>query len=67
MSCFYTIIFYLLTGIFQGSMMPNGSPYILGGQVIIERVTRFQAGEYECVDNTTDGSTATKVVNVLCK
>ena len=48
--------------------MPNGSSSIPGGQVIIERVGRGDGGEYQCVENITDGSTyAGKVVNVQCK
>jgi len=49
----------------KGRMMPNGSPYISGGQVIIKRVSRQDGGEYQCVNNITDGSTAKKLINVL--
>ena len=48
--------------------MPNGEPYIPGGQVIIERVGRGDGGEYQCMENTTDGTTiSTKMVDVQCK
>ena len=49
--------------------MPNGKPHIPGGQVIIERVGRGDGGEYQCVENTTEGTTNTAqiLVNVQCK
>ena len=59
----------------KDGLMPNGQPYILGGQVIIERVGREDGGEYQCWDNNTTTTTTTttthnyrgKVVNVQCK
>ena len=48
--------------------MPNGELYIPGGQVIIESVGRGDGGEYQCVENTTDGTTiSAKMVYVQCK
>ena len=48
--------------------MPNGQPYVLGGQVIIEKVGRDDGGEYQCWDKNTDNNThQAKTVNVQCK
>ena len=48
--------------------MPNGEPYIPGGQVIIESVERGDGGEYRCLENKTDGATyRAKMVDVQCK
>ena len=54
----------------KDGLMPNGQPYILGGQVIIERVGREDGGEYQCWDNSSTTTTHNyrgKVVNVQCK
>ena len=48
--------------------MPNGQPYIIGGQVIIERVGRNDGGEYQCWDNSLGLHIfRSKIVNVQCK
>ena len=48
--------------------MPSGELYIPGGQVIIESVWREDGGEYQCVENTTDGTTyQAKMVDVQCE
>ena len=48
--------------------MPNGAEYIRSRQVIIERVHRRDAGEYQCTANTTDGLDSKDIfVNVMCK
>ena len=54
----------------KDGLMPNGQPYILGGQVILERVGRKNRGEYQCWDNSSTTTTHNyrgKVVNVQCK
>ena len=48
--------------------MPNGAEYIASGQVIVEKVHRTHAGEYQCVVNTTKEIFRKDImVNVLCK
>ena len=47
----------------KDGLMPNGQPYIAGGQVIIERVGREDGGEYQCWDTT--HNYRGKVVNVV--
>jgi len=49
----------------KDGVMPNGQPYIIGGQVIIERVGRNDGGEYQCWDNSSGLHIfRSKIVNV---
>ena len=41
---------------FQVGLMPNGAEYIAGGQVIVERVHRTHAGDYQCVVNNNNNN-----------
>jgi len=49
----------------KDGVMPNGQSYILGGQVIIERLGRYDGGEYQCWDNSSGVQIfRSKIVNV---
>ena len=51
----------------QDGLMPNGQRSVLGGQVIIEKIDREDAGEYQCWDTLDNSTQQHKYVNVLCK
>ena len=47
--------------------MPNGEASVMGGQVIIEKIDREDAGEYQCWDMRDNITNTHKYVNVLCE
>jgi hypothetical protein len=51
----------------QGNVMPNGNAEVRGSQVILERVQRGDAGEYQCWRGDKSGAYKTKHVNVICE
>jgi len=49
----------------KNGLMPNGERSVMGGQVIIEKIGRDDAGEYECWDLMKNSTNTHKYVNVL--
>jgi len=49
----------------EGGLMPIGATMVNGGQVIVERVGREDAGTYECWDTKGEALSRTKEVRVL--
>jgi len=49
----------------KGGLMPIGASMVNGGQVIVERASRDDAGMYECWDTSGEAASKTKQVRVL--